>query len=359
MNQEELTELNVGQNLDDLANLDPRGYGVCRILYGGARERERGPLSMAAAKLILSSIKKDDIVYIITGFVLIPHLRAETDGMVSSMLLARTLVKALAAKPVVICPSECMGAVKSMASEMGLHLFGSVAEAAGLSYSMTAIEFTKDARAAESQADSILAQGRPSMAITIEAPGANRVGVYHNAAGLDVSTHEAKSEVLFEKLCELGIPSLSIGDLGNEIGMGAIGEHLDKYIPGAAPGSCTCGCGGGIAVATAADAIVTATVSDWGAYGVQAALAFLLGDLEIMQDGELEAQAIRTAARSGLIDMTGAPIPAIDGCDLRMHVLIVDLMRETVASALKLRGANERWFRQVDQLGYYQEKVHA
>jgi hypothetical protein len=359
MNQEELTLLNVGQNLDDLANLDPRGYGVCRILYGGAREREGGPLSVAAAKLILASVEKDDVVYIITGFVLVPHLKAETDGMVSSMLLARTLVKAFGAKPVLICPSECLPAAKSLAATMGLHLFGSVAEAAGLSHSMTVIEFTKDERAAAAQADSIIAQARPSLVISIEAPGANSAGVYHNAGGLDVSEHEAKSDVLFKKLCELGVPSLSIGDLGNEIGMGAIGEHLDRYIPGAAPGSCACGCGGGIAVATAADTIVTATVSDWGTYGAQAALAFLLGDLGIMQDGELEAEAIKTAARSGLIDMTGAPIPAIDGCDLRMHVLIVELMRETVASALKLRASNARWFDGVIELGYYREKVHA
>lgn len=359
MNQRELTELNIGQNLDDLANLDPRGYGVCRILYGGARERQGGPLSMAAAKLILETVNKGDIVYILTGFVLVPHLRAETDGMVSSLLLARTLVKALDAKPVVICPAECMNAARNLAAEVGLHLFGTIAEAAALPYSMAAIEFTKSARAAPAQADSIVAQGLPSLVITIEAPGANASGFYHNAGGIDVSAHEAKSDILFEKLCALKVPSLSIGDLGNEIGMGAIRDHLARYIPGAAPGACVCGCGGGIAVATVADTIVTATVSDWGAYGVQAALAFFLGDLDVMQDGELEEAAIKTAARSGLIDMTGAPIPAIDGCGLRMHALIVELMRETVASALKLRGANERWFRLVDQLGYYQEKVHA
>ena len=33
MTQEELTIENIGQDLDDLMNLDPRGYGVCRILY--------------------------------------------------------------------------------------------------------------------------------------------------------------------------------------------------------------------------------------------------------------------------------------------------------------------------------------
>ena len=38
MTQQEITLLNLGQSLDDLANLDPRGYGVCKILYSGSRE---------------------------------------------------------------------------------------------------------------------------------------------------------------------------------------------------------------------------------------------------------------------------------------------------------------------------------
>ena len=37
MTQHELTVLNLGQSLDDLANLDPRGYGVCKILYKASR----------------------------------------------------------------------------------------------------------------------------------------------------------------------------------------------------------------------------------------------------------------------------------------------------------------------------------
>ncbi|UKI23993.1 MAG: hypothetical protein L6V88_06805 [Anaerotruncus sp.] len=31
LTKSELTEYNVGCNLDSLMNLDPRGYGVCRI----------------------------------------------------------------------------------------------------------------------------------------------------------------------------------------------------------------------------------------------------------------------------------------------------------------------------------------
>ncbi|AGK99543.1 hypothetical protein [Clostridium pasteurianum] len=46
MNQEELTILNIGENLDNIMNLDPRGYRVCRILYSAAREYTKEPLVM-------------------------------------------------------------------------------------------------------------------------------------------------------------------------------------------------------------------------------------------------------------------------------------------------------------------------
>lgn len=38
MNQKDLTVFNLGENLDNLMNLDPRGYGICRILYNASRE---------------------------------------------------------------------------------------------------------------------------------------------------------------------------------------------------------------------------------------------------------------------------------------------------------------------------------
>ena len=41
MTQKELTDLNIGENLDTLANLDPRGYGVCRILYADDNARRK------------------------------------------------------------------------------------------------------------------------------------------------------------------------------------------------------------------------------------------------------------------------------------------------------------------------------
>ena len=44
MTNEELTLYNIGENLDSLMTLDPRGYGVCRILYRAARDYAGEPL---------------------------------------------------------------------------------------------------------------------------------------------------------------------------------------------------------------------------------------------------------------------------------------------------------------------------
>ena len=52
MNRDELEKRNVGENLDALMNLDPRGYGVCRILYAGSRKATGEPLTMHAAQTL-------------------------------------------------------------------------------------------------------------------------------------------------------------------------------------------------------------------------------------------------------------------------------------------------------------------
>ena len=85
MTRDELEKHNVGENLDALMNLDPRGYGVCRILYAGSRAYTGEPLTMHAAQVLCDAVKENDLVYIITGFVLLPHKVPEMDGTVSSI----------------------------------------------------------------------------------------------------------------------------------------------------------------------------------------------------------------------------------------------------------------------------------
>lgn len=357
MNQEQLTIFNMGENLDNLMNLDPRGYGVCRILYSAAREYTKEPLTTNAAKKLVDTLKEGDLVYIMTGFVLLPFKKAEMDGIVSTMLLARSLVKAFNVKPVIICPEDNMEAVKNLANVVGLHLYDNIEELKEYPISMAAIAFTKDVKHAAKQADEIIAKGLPSAVISIECPGANSVGIYHNAVGLDVTSLEAKQDILFTKLQNKGVLNIAIGDLGNEMGMGTIKEHLEEYIPYAAKGKCNCGCNGGIAVATKADNIITATVSDWGCYGLIAAIAYLKKDLEILHTKEMEEEVMVVASRSGMIDMYGWLVPAIDGFGLSMNLSMVNLMRESIAYAIKLEKTCVTWFEKVIELGFYEDKI--
>lgn len=354
MNKEDLTILNIGQNLDNLMNLDPRGYGVCRILYKAAREYTKEPLTMNAAKQLIKTVKEGDLVYILTGFVLLPHKRAEMDGIVSSMLLARALVKAFGAKPVIICPKENVEAVRNMSSVVGLHLYETIEELKEYPISMGLITFTKDPEKAEDMANELISLGMPSAVIANECPGANKLGRYHNATGKNITELEAKNDILFKILQDKGVLNIAIGDLGNETGMGTISEHLQEYVPYIKPNSCVCGCNGGIGVSTKADHIITATVSDWGCYGLISALAFLKNDLDILHTSKMEEEAMITASRSGMVDMYGDLIPAIDGFDIKMNTLIVDLMRECIAYAPKVADKCNTWFEKVLDLGFYQ-----
>ena len=337
MTQYEIALLNLGKSLDDLANLDPRGYGVCKLLYKAAGEFTGEPLCVNSATKLTKTLNAGSLVYIMTGFVLHPFNKAETDGVVGSVLLARALVKAFGAKAVIICPEECVNAV------------GHIAESIGISLA-DVIPFTKDkARAAEC-ADEIISQGVPDAVIAVECPGENAKGVYHNAKGVDVTRLEAKQDILFDKLRDMGVLNIAIGDLGNEIGMGAIGDFIREKIPFAGEGACSCGCEGGICVRTKADNIITATVSDWGCYSLIAMLAFILENPDIMHGAEIEKTALETAVNYGLIDMTGEGVPAIDGFGTDIILPIVSLMKELVCSALNLRESCKIWFEKTAEL---------
>ncbi len=199
MTRDELEKRNVGENLDALMNLDPRGYGVCRILYAGSRAFTGEPLTMHAAQVLCDSIKENDLVYILVGFVLLPHKVPEMDGTVSAMLLARALVMAFNAKPVIVCPADSVQAIEKCAAVVGLHIYEDLDTVQELPLSMGVVAFTKDKAAALAQAEALAAR-KPAAVISVETSGANAQGVYHNAVGMDVTELQAKSEALWNLL---------------------------------------------------------------------------------------------------------------------------------------------------------------
>jgi len=353
MNKYQLSELNLGENLDQLMNLDPRGYGVCRILYAGAREYMGEPLSMKCARQLKDILVEGDYVYIFTGFVLLPNFHAEMDGIIGAMLIARALAKAYGAKPVIICPDENMVAVRNLSPVIGLHLYEDIEEFKKFPISICAIPFTKKFDEADGMADKILEQLYPKAMIAIEAPGSNKKGVFHNAIGKDLSHLECKSEVLFELGQKKGIWNMAIGDLGNEMGMGTIADHLRENVPYMNEGECICGCGGGSMAHVAADNIMTATVSDWAAYALIAATAYLNRDMDILVTDVLEEDAIKIASNSGMVDMYGWLEYAIDGIAMDFEINLVNMMKLCVENTVKHENKCDLWFEKVDEKGFF------
>lgn len=351
MTREELTQLNVGYNLDMLMNLDPRGYGVCRILYEGAKEYTREPLSLHGAKGLVENIRTGERVFILTGFILLPWEEAETDGIISSTLFARFLIKAFKAKPVMIVPSQCKKAIKAMSNVLSFNITEDLKNIPD--NTVCVVEFTKDDSKAQAQADEILSFGKPCAVITNEAPGRNKNGYYHNAVGVNTTEVEAKYDVLFKKCQELGIYNLSIGDLGNEIGMAAIEEHIREYIPYAEEGGCKAGTGFGILADTKADNIITATVSDWGCNALMAATAFLLGNPELLHSQEEQSQAMDAAAASGMLDMYGQPRPYIDGIGKNINLPLISMMKALIEYPPTVEDKTAAWFENTIKKGFF------
>ena len=256
----------------------------------------RGADRHARSQALCKAIHPGDPVYILVGFVLLPHKVPEMDGSVSAILLARSLVLAFGAKPIIVCPQDSVEAFKKCGNVVGLHVYEDLDTAMELPLSLGVVAFTKDKAKAPAQAKALADKILPAAVISVEACGGNAKGVYHNAVGKDVTALEAKSDVLWNELRARGVPNVAIGDLGNEIGMGTIADHIVKYVPFTGKGECQCGCGGGILSASTADNIITATCSDWGCCGLMAALAYLKQDMEILHREEMESEGMWVAA---------------------------------------------------------------
>ena len=101
--------------------------------------------------------------------------------------------------------------------------------------------------------------------VCCERAGLSADGTYRNALGQDYSEGREKLDYIVELAQSENIPTIGIGDGGNEIGMGAIKEAVAAFVP---HGNVLC-------AETATDVLIPAGVSNWGCYAVAAALAIL------------------------------------------------------------------------------------
>jgi len=324
-------ESNLAESIDSLITLDIKGQGVIPVLYQAARELSSGPLVLEAARSLVSIAKPGSCVFLCTGFRCDTWEIAESDGVVGTVVLARALELGLNIHPIILCEPEIIETVKVLVRTSGLHPDTNCAEAAGFPHSVKICAFTTDEDKAPGQARELLDVFNPISVVSIERPGKNSEGVYHAGNGVDVSVLASKIDYLFELRRENTL-TIAIGDLGNELGLGGIKDTVREAVMYGR--CCQCPCKGGIACTVEADRIIVAAVSDWGAYGLAAEIAFVTGKPEAFHDGDMESELLLTAAQYGLTgDSSGYCRPGIDGIDRKFHVNFVKVLRGMVDSA--------------------------
>jgi hypothetical protein len=127
--------------------------------------------------------------------------------------------------------------------------------------------------------------------------------------------------------------TIGIGDGGNEVGFGAVRDGITAVHP--LGGKSLAGHASGVVTVTATDVVVSASVSNWGAYAIAAALAAKVRDLNVLHTPRLEHILIDATVRAGARDgATSKAEVAVDGINLEGHMSFVELLRSIVTASI-------------------------
>ena len=174
-------------------------------------------------------------------------------------------------------------------------------------------------------ARNILFEIQPDITISIERCGMNAGGKYLNMRSRDISSHTAKVDYLFFGQDN----TIGIGDGGNEIGMGNLAEQVKK-IPSLVPDPAV----------TPVNKLIIASISNWGGYGLVAALSELTRR-DLLPSVTWDRDIISELAARGAVDgISGERKPFVDSLTAEQHSWVVAELRKHVlkdAAAVPVR----------------------
>ncbi|HYI05305.1 MAG TPA: glutamate cyclase domain-containing protein [Reyranella sp.] len=274
---------------------------VCRDV--GRKTAELIAASAGELAAAASSLGKATRVGLITGF-FVPRGKVaapETDGPVGTALLAAALA-ACGVPARIAVDMPCAGAVRAAVGAAG----------GGVAVDEVGVDEGLDRLIGDWRSTGV------SHAVAIERCGRSADGRPRNMRGVDVSPWTAPLDDLF-----LAGPwlRLAVGDGGNEIGMGKLPPGLiARTVPN----------GEKIACVTSCDRLVVAGVSNWGAYGLMAALAVARPDWAARIATFLTAERDLTVTRAtvdkaGAVDgVTAQREATVDGFGPEIHGPLID-----------------------------------
>ncbi len=189
---------------------------------------------------------KRGTVILTTGFYVAGH--GESDGPCGTMCLALALEK-LGFRSVIVTDETCQGYFELKGLEtVYLHAGDS-----------------------DLECGRVIEKYQPVGMISIERCGRNVEGYYANMRNCSITSHVAPADRIFE-MAYGKIPTIGIGDGGNEIGMGNVADVISEKLEI-------------VPCRVKTDFLIIASVSNWGAFGLTAYLQMLTGEC-LMPDYE-------------------------------------------------------------------------
>ena len=329
----------VCDRLDRLANLDIGNRGI-EPLYVAARQQTGRPLSAVAAEMLLA-VPETGTVIATTGSVSRAWISAEigeNDGPSGAAAVNRALVVARRAFVVLLAEDALVPPISRVCQAAGLSVLPrDAAKAAARDGSLAGVAvepFPLTDAAGHAASNRLLEDLSPDLLFSTERVGRNVNGIYYNMRGRDYGMGRARIDLLFDAALDRGIPTLAVGDGGNEIGMGNVAEAVAASIPYGAPGDCACG--GGIGAVARASLLMTAAVSNWGCTAITAAMAALSGDARLLHSPDMEARLLDVMTAEGLINSPqGIVDPNVDAIPRATHIALAEIARSIVLPNLR------------------------
>lgn len=154
----------------------------------------------------------------------------------------------------------------------------------------------------------------PVAMISVERCGRASDGEYKNMRGLSIKEQTAPIDRWFE-LAHNELPTFGVGDGGNEIGMGNLAQIIRERLT---LDPCI----------VTVDHLVIASVSNWGAYGILAALEQATGEVLLPTADAFRSYLCHIVELGSVDGISGEPKMYVDGHDISVENRIIAELTE-------------------------------
>jgi len=171
--------------------------------------------------------------------------------------------------------------------------------------------------------EALFDESAPTLLITLERPGKARDGHFHNMRGGIIDPMLTDTDPALKTARLRGVPVISVGDGGNELGTGALRREVEAFVPHGAL----------ICADQAADVTLISGVSNWWGFGVAGLLSLMHGR-DLLPDSGTETAVLRAVLASGGADgASGLAEETVDRLPMDVHLAVLESVRKIVGEA--------------------------